>query len=95
MAHSDISFASALSVPCLAEACIAVRKSAGLKVLRLVSKNVMGTLLQSITKYTLRLQLGSNRTAPPEFVDAIGLVITTCLSSLKIIIVTGEFRALL
>lgn len=85
----DARFSELLILPQFAQACIdAVHPEHGLKLLRLVRKDVKEALLQYVSSYSLRWELGGS--SQPGFVDAIRLLRKTRLSSLRVNIIVGE-----
>lgn len=89
MDNCDARLSELLTLPQFAQACInVVHPEHGLKLLRLVCKDVKEALLQYVSRYSGRWELGGS--SQPGFVDAIRLLRKTRLSSLRVNIVVGE-----
>lgn len=92
MDHSTASFPVALAVPQCAQACVsAVCPKHGLRLLRLVSRDVRSALMPCIRTYALRFDLGGD--SHPELVDSITFLRQTLLSRLQVTIVVGKCQA--
>lgn len=93
MEHPDTKLSLVLRIPHLSQACIVASKTKdknGLKILRLVRKDVNKALLSSIEHYQLDFQPASS--LYPEIVKVVGLLSETRLSSLRVTLdtLTGE-----